>query len=93
MVIAYINVNSLLHHIDEICRLVQYHEIHILVMNETKIDDKIDDNLVSIDGHQIKRNDRNCNGGCISEYVKDSSFDDITVRADLPLSDLEGLCN
>ena len=90
MAIASINVNSLLRHIDEIRLLVKDLGIHILAVNETKIDDNIDDDLVSIEGYLIKRSNRN--GGGVAVYVKDMTFDKITVRADLPLSNLEGLC-
>ena len=92
MTIASINVNSLLRHIDEIRLLVKDLGIHILAVNETKIDDRIDDNLVNIEGYSIKRSDRNRNGGGVALYVKDKSFDKITARADLPISNLEGLC-
>ena len=85
-------MNSLLCHIDKIRLLVKDLGIHILVVNETKFDDKIDDNLVSFEGYSIKRNNRNRNGGGVALYIKDKSFDKITVRADLPISNLEGLC-
>ena len=91
MPIASINVNSLLRHIDLIRLLINDLGIHILAVNETKIDDKVDNNLVSIEGYSIKRSDRNRNGGGVALYVKDASFDKVTVRTDLPLSNLEGI--
>ena len=62
MTIASLNVNSLLLHIDEIRILVKELGIQILAINETKLDNTIDDNLVDIDGYTIKRCDRDRNG-------------------------------
>ena len=61
MTIASLNVNSLLLHIDEIPILVKELGIQILAINETKLDNTIDDNLVDIDGYTIKRCDRDRN--------------------------------
>ena len=48
MPIASLNVNSLLLHIDEIRMLINELGIHILALNETKLDKSIDDSLVGI---------------------------------------------
>ena len=90
--IASLNVNSLLLHIDEIRTLVKDLGIHILAINETKLDGTIDDALVSIDGYSIKRRDRNRNGGGVALYIKDSNIDKCSIRVDLPESSLESLC-
>ena len=47
MTIATLTVNILLLHIDEIRMLVKELGIHILAVNETQLDDTIDDNLVN----------------------------------------------
>ena len=70
MAIASLNVNSLLLHIDEIRTLIKDLGIHILAINETKLDRNIDDALVSIEGYSIKRCDRNRNGGGVALYIK-----------------------
>ena len=75
MVIASLNVNSLLLHIDEIRTVVKDLGIHILAMNETKLDGTIDDALVRIDGYSIKRCNRNRNGGGVALYIIDSIAD------------------
>ena len=90
MSIAAINVNCLLCNIYKIC-LVKDLGIHILVMNKTNIDDKIEGNLVSIEYYSIKRNYRNHNAVGVAAYVQDSPFNKITIRLDLPLFDLEGV--
>ena len=47
--IASINVNGLVKHIDEIKLLLIEKNIHILAINETKLDETIEDNIISID--------------------------------------------
>ena len=79
-------------HIDEICLLIKELGIHILAINETKIDKNVHDDLVSIDGYTIKRGDRNRFGGGVAVYIKDTIFDKCTVRVDLPQYTLEALC-
>ena len=51
--VASLNVNSLLLHIDEIRATVKELGIHILAINETKLDGHIADELVDIDGFSI----------------------------------------
>ena len=55
MVIASINVNSLLLNIDEIHILVKELWIHILALSETELGKSIADSLVKIEGYTIKR--------------------------------------
>ena len=92
IVVASLNVNSLMLHIDEIRLLIKELGIHILAINETKIDKDVHDDLVSIDGYTIKRCDRNRKGGGVAVYIKDAFFDKCTVRDDIPKSTLEALC-
>ena len=92
VVVASLNVNSLLLHIDEIRATVKELGIHILAINETKLDGHIADELVDIDGFSIKRCDRNRNGGGVAIYVKDNLFDKCSVREDVPVSSLEAVC-
>ena len=92
MTIASLNVNSLLLHIDEIRMFVNELGIHILVLNETKLDKSIDDSLVGIEGYTLKRCDRDRHGGGVAIYIKDTLLDKFTVREDLPKSNLELVC-
>ena len=92
MTIASINVNSLLLHIDEVRMLVNELGIHILALNETKLDKSIDDSLVGIEGYTIKRCDRDRHGGGVAIYIKDTMLDKSTMREDLPKSNLEFVC-
>ena len=72
--------------------LVKELGIHILALNETKLDKSIDDSLVSIEGYTIKRCDRDRHGGGVAIYLKDTLLDKTTVPEDLPNSFLELLC-
>ena len=92
MTIASLNVNSLLLHIDEIRMLVNELGIHILALNETKLDKSIDDSLVGIEGYTLKRCDRDRHGGGVAIYIKDTLLDKCTMREDLPKSNLELVC-
>ena len=91
MTIASVNVNSLWLHINEIRALVNNLGIHILAINDTKLDGTIDA-LVSIDGYFIKRRDRNRNDGGVALYIKNSNVDNCSISVDLPESSLESLC-
>ena len=73
MVIASLNINSLLPHVDEIEYLLKSQAIDFLKLNETKIDDKLPDNLFKIDGYKFIRFDRTRHGGGgVAVYCRDS---------------------
>ena len=92
MVIASVNVNSLLLHIDEIRTLVKDLGIHILAINETKLDENIHDDLVSIEAYTMRRCDCNRHGGGLAIYIRDSIYDKCKLRNDIPVSSLETIC-
>ena len=82
-----LNINGLLKHLDEIRILVDEKQPHILLLNETKTDDSIDDYDIEIENYIINRRDRNSFGGGIAIYVhKNIQF---TLRDDLKIPDLE----
>ena len=64
-----LNTFSLLPHLDELCIFVDSEKPHIICINETKLDDSIDDSLVHIDGYAIIRKDRNKHGGGVALYI------------------------
>ena len=55
LAIASLNVNSLLLHIDEIKNLIKEKSLHVLALNETKLDGKIASDLLQIDGYTLYR--------------------------------------
>ena len=90
MVIAALNVNGLRNHLDEVQLLIDSLGIHILALNETKIDPNYPKELTSITGYQQERLDRTCNGGGVSIYIRDSIK--YKPRPDVPTDGLEIIC-
>ena len=69
--LASLNINKLTTHIDELRILLAYNEIHILSINETKLNETAKDNEVKIPGDTIVSRDRISNGGGrVCFYVK-----------------------
>ena len=65
--------------------------IHILALNETKLDDKHPEELIAdITGYQQVRLERTRNGGGISIYIRESI--NVRARSDIPKNDLESIC-
>lgn len=88
--IASLNVNSLLKHIDEIRHVLRSTPFDIFAINESKIDESIPDNEISIPGYNLIRKDRNRAGGGVVLYIRDNiPFSD---REDLVPSSLEMVC-
>ena len=67
------NIVSLTKHIDEI-RTILYNcsDIHVLALNETRLDNSIYDSEIEIPQYYIVRKDHNRSGGGVSLYVNDS---------------------
>ena len=70
--ICSLNAPSLLKHKSEIAMLLRDNKIDIFALNETKIDEIVDDSLISIDGYFHERHDRNRHGGGVLVYIKDT---------------------
>ena len=90
MVIASLNINSLLLHKDEVSSFINEKGIHVLALNETKVERKMGNNLLNINGYKIEREDRNNRGGGVAIYVKSSI--NYARRKDIPLNGLELVC-
>ena len=87
MIIASLNMNSLLPHLDEIELLLGEKGIHFLSLNETKIDDTLSDNLFKIEGYELRRLDRNRHGEGIAFFCRDTFK--LDIRDDIPKSNME----
>ena len=72
LLICSLNAPSLLKHKAEIEMLLRYNNIDILALNETKIDHIVSDSVISIDGYNHERCDRNRHGGGVLIYIKDT---------------------
>ena len=87
---ASLNVNGLRRHFDEVQSLLVDMGLHILALNETKLDGLYPKELTHIPGYQQVRHDRSCNGGGVSIYIRDSIK--FRHRSDIPAKDLELIC-
>ena len=66
MAIASLNINGLRSHLDEVQLLIRSLGIHILALNETKLDPHYPKELTSLPGYQEERLDRTSSGGGVS---------------------------
>ena len=76
-----LNIASLLKHLDELRIFVEEEKPHIIGINETRLDNMINDSEIEIDGYEVMRWDRDRNGGGVALYVHKSL--DVTIRQDL----------
>ncbi len=90
MALASLNVNGLRSHLDELKLLIRDLGIHILAINETKLDPNYPKELTDIADYQQERLDRTCNGGGVSIYIRDSIK--YKRRLDVPIDGLELIC-
>ena len=65
-------------------------DIHIFALNDTILDKSYPNELTEITGYQQERLERNCNGGGVSIYVKDTIK--YKLRSDVPIYGLELIC-
>ena len=90
MAVAFLNVNRLTTHIDEIREFVMVKGIHILAINETKLSSDIPDSIIAINDFELERLDRNQHGGGVAFYIKDTI--NYKVVDNLPEHSLELIC-
>ena len=62
----------------------------IICINETRLNNSIDNNVVKIPGYDILRRDRNRHGGGVAIYIRDSFL--YVNRNDLMPASLEAIC-
>ena len=68
--IGHLNIASLPKHIDELKLFMKELSFDILCINETRLDNTINDNIIKIPGYDIVRRDRDRNGGGVAIYVR-----------------------
>ena len=89
--LASLNIDKLTTHLDELKIFLVSNDIDVLAINETKLNEYITDNEVSISGYDIVSRDRTTNGGGgVCFYVKKSI--NFSVRNDLCMGSLANLC-
>ena len=69
--------------------LVDDKQPHVLCLNETKLDDTVEDNCIDIDGYQVIRKDRTRHGGGVAMYAHESLM--FEFRNDFNVAELESL--
>ena len=91
MAVAFLNINRLTTHIDEIREFVMVKGIHILAINnEMKLSSDIPDSIIAINDFELERLDRNRHGGGVAFYIKDTI--NYKVVDNLPEHSLELIC-
>ena len=90
MIIASLNVNGLRRHFDKIQNILSNLGIHVLALNETKLDDNHPKELSDILGYQQVRFDGSRSGGGASIYIREPIKS--RTRSDVPKNDLELIC-
>ena len=89
-VMAHLNIASLPKHIDELRLQLTKKPLDILSINETRLDDTINDGLIHLNGYDILRKDRNRMGGGVAIYFRDNI--NTMNRNELVPDSLEALC-
>ena len=67
--IGHLNINTLLPNFNELYVLIHKHNIHILCLNETRLNSTILNVEIQISGYSLIRRDRDRNGGGVAIYV------------------------
>ena len=83
-------MNGLRSHHDEVQLPLRDHDIHIMAINETKLDSSYSTQPTRINGFEHERKNRTSNGGSVAIYIKDSIR--YKLRKDIPDSDPELIC-
>ena len=73
---AHLNIASLPKHIDELRLQLTKQPLDILSINETRLDDTINDGLIHLNGYDVLRKDRNRMGGGVAIYFRDFDTSD-----------------
>ena len=92
LVMASLNINSLLSHIDDLKIFISSSKIDILAINETKLDSSIHDYEIHLPGFEVVRRDRlvnGRNGGGVCIYLRNTI--NYRIRDDLCDDQLECL--
>ena len=67
---ACLNIDRLLPKVDQLRLFCEASNVDIMAINEIKLESKIGNNEIQIDGYDIIRNDRNNFGGGVCIYIK-----------------------
>ena len=85
--IASSNITSLPKHIDELRIAMKNNEIDVLAINESRMDNSIAPEMVTVHGYNWVSKDRNRFGGGVGFYVRNTI--NFCLRHDLNVDDIE----
>ena len=89
-IIASLNIGSLVKHVDQLRVSMKNQTVDILAVNETRLDNTIDDSEIAISNYTLTRRDRSRHGGGVAIYIRNPI--QFKIRNDLKDDDLELLC-
>ena len=69
---VYLNVVSLIKNYEEINSMLCNNNIHIFSLNESRLDDSVQDSEIRINHYKLIRKDRNRQGGGVAIYIHES---------------------
>ena len=69
---AYLNIRSLIKHMDEFRIYLRNEQFDIISVNETMLHDTVCDYEIDLKGYEIVRMDRNRDGGGVIFYIRNS---------------------
>ena len=88
--LGHLDITSLPKHVDELRLQLTNQPIDIFSINETRLDESIDDGLINISGYEILCKDRNRMGGGVAIYYRDNL--NVIGRNELVPDSLEAVC-
>ena len=87
---VHLNITSLLKNIDEVRLFLNDNKVDVFALNETRLDETITENEISVPMFNLLRKDRDRNGGGVAIYIKCGI--EYQIVDNTALSQLEALC-
>ena len=88
--ICFLNIVTLLGKFDHVKQFLLTTGIEVLALNETRLDDVIDNDELHVPGYILHRKDRNRNGGGVAMYVSEK-YSSHFINTQLENNDIESL--
>ena len=88
--VGHLNITSLPKHVDELRLQLTSQPIDVLGLNETRLDNSIDNGLININEYEILRKDRNRMGGGVAIYYRKNL--NVLNRNEIVPDILEAVC-
>ena len=88
--LAHLNIASIPKHLDEVKVFMKDKPVDVLSVNETRLNDTINNDEIRIPGYVVFRKDRSRNGGGVVLYIRE--VHNVTEKAEVVPSELEAVC-